>query len=137
MKYKPGDKVRIKSLEWYNENKDEDGEFCVYGDSYAIFIQVMSKFCGQTVTISEVVDDLYGILEDDGDYSWADYMIECLIEPSIENKPQCKMVSLDDVCSILYDMLHELDINDHIMVGTCEYDNVVDFIKDFRKAMGE
>ena len=133
MRYKKGDRVRIKGLDWYNKNKDKDGE--VYGDSYAIFIQVMSKFCGQTVTISEVVDDVYGILEDDGEYSWGDYMVECLIESAIENKPQEKMVSLDKVYGVLYDMLHELDINDHIMVGTFMYDNIVDFIEDFRKSL--
>ena len=137
MKYKVGDKVKIKSLDWYNKNKDEDGEVCVYGDSYAIFIQVMTKFCGQTVTISEVVDDLYGILEDGGDYSWADYMIECLIEPAIENKPQEKMVSLDKVCDILHDMLHDQWINDAEMVGTWAYYNMEEFMEDFCKKLEE
>lgn len=127
MKYKPGDKVRIKSLEWYNANKDEDGKVCVYSDSYAIFIQVMSKFCGQTVTILEVVDDLYGILEDDGDYSWADYMIECLIEPAIENKPQEKMISLNKACEYLESALKPV-------LG---YYSAAEFTDTFRKVMEE
>lgn len=37
----------------------------------------------------------------------------------------------------LDNMLHELDINDYTMVGTWEYDNVADFIKDFRKRLKE
>lgn len=129
MRYKKGDRVRIKSLEWYNANKDEDGKVYVYGDSYAIFIQVMSKFCGQTVTISEVVDDLYGILEDGGDYSWADYMIECLIEPAIENKPQEKMVSLEKVVEYL-----EANFPDIENVGSLYKES---FIRNFRKIMEE
>lgn len=139
MKYKTGDKVKIKSLDWYNENKDEVGS--VYGDSYAIFIQTMTKFCGQTVTILEGIDDVYGILEDDDEYSWADYMIECLIEPAIENEPQEKMVSLDDVCRFL---------DEHLYTGTStgdydygqeyicsDFNNASDLIFALRKAMGE
>lgn len=129
MRYKKGDRVRIKSLEWYNANKDEDGKVYVYCDSYAIFIQVMSKFCGQTVTISEVVDDLYGILEDGGDYSWADYMIECLIEPAIENKPQEKMVSLEKVVKYL-----EANFPDIENIGNRYKES---FIRNFRKVMEE
>ena len=26
MRFKVGDRVQIKSIDWYNENKDEDGE---------------------------------------------------------------------------------------------------------------
>ena len=34
MKYKVGDKVRIKSLDWYNENKDEFGVVLVENGDY-------------------------------------------------------------------------------------------------------
>jgi hypothetical protein len=139
MHYKTGDKVKIKSLDWYNENKDEVGG--VYGDSYAIFIQTMTKFCGQIVTISEVVDDVYGILEDYDDYSWADYMIECLIEPAVENKPQEKMVSLDDVCRFLDEHLYTSTSTGDYDYGQeyicSDFDNATDLIFALRKAMGE
>ena len=47
------------------------------------------------------------------------------------------MVSLDKVCDMSYEMLHEQDINDHISVATWEYDNVTDFVKDFCKRLNE
>ena len=46
MKYKVGDRVRIKSLDWYNENKDEEGDVRT-----AFFNEARSKYCGQVVTI--------------------------------------------------------------------------------------
>jgi hypothetical protein len=60
-----------------------------------------------------------------------------IVEDVANVEPQEKMVSIEDVCGVLYDMLHELDINDHTILGTCEYDNVVDFINDFRKSFEE
>ena len=51
MKYKVGDKVRIKSLDWYNKNKDKTNEIeC--GSVY--FISDMAVFCNKIVTISSV-----------------------------------------------------------------------------------
>ena len=52
-----------------------------------------------------------------------------------DENPKDGMVSLDKVCDLLYDMLHDQYINDSSMVGTFAYDNVVDFVEDFRKSL--
>ena len=48
MKYKIGDKVRIKSLDWYNQNKDQHGRVAC---GYHVFTEEMSKFCGCTMIV--------------------------------------------------------------------------------------
>lgn len=48
---------------------------------------------------------------------------------------QEKMVSLDKVCEMLYAMLTTQDINDYYYVTAPAYEDVVDFVDDFRKAM--
>jgi hypothetical protein len=52
-------------------------------------------------------------------------------------EPQEKMVSLDKVCDILYDMLHDQWINDGAMVGTWAYYNMEEFMEDFCKRLEE
>lgn len=130
MKYKIGDKVKVKSLDWYNQNKDEFGEVKCGG---YVFPYPMTKHCGKTVTIRciNTKDCYYVIYEDDGYRSWTDEMIEGIVD--IE--PQDKMVSLDKVCDMLYAMLTTQDINDYDYVTAPAYDNVVDFVDDFRKTM--
>ena len=79
-KYKVGDKVRIKCLDWYNENKDEDG---IVELSTHIFTPGMSQFCGKVVTIEDVfedIDDNVVYYIEEIDYDWTDEMIECLVE---------------------------------------------------------
>ena len=91
MKYKVGDKVKIKSFDWYNQNKDEDG-FVRCGDR--IFDDYMSVFCGSVVTICGIYSHCgYDVREDMQCRSWTDEMIECLVD----EEPQEKMVSLDKV----------------------------------------
>lgn len=202
MKYKAGDKVRIKSLEWYNTFKDDEG---VVDCGQWWFDKEMSRFCGKIVTICGV-DDMFNWYrigeEKNPNIKYNNNMIECLVERNgktypykigdrvilkgnnrcatitdlkynswgnlsyyikIDNdkdisvdyptnlllpydnvvedvadvEPQDKMVSLNKVCDILHDMLHELDINDHTMVGNWEYDNLVDFDEYFRKRLEE
>lgn len=87
MKYKVGDKVRIKSLDWYNENRDKIGQVdCGCGCVYAYFAPSMVTFCGQIVTISSVQTSLeaYRIKEDGGTFKWTDEMIEGLAEEGIQ-----------------------------------------------------
>ena len=79
MKYKVGDKVRIKSIDWYNENKGVLGNVeC--GDALMTFEK--ARFCGKIVTISSISDvtDTYKIDEDNEIYDWTDEMIEGLVE---------------------------------------------------------
>lgn len=78
MKYKVGDKVKVKSLDWYNENKNESG--VIKGDN-DYFVDEMSKFCGKIVTIEHIKNSVsnskfYIIEEDKNGYNWEDWMFE-------------------------------------------------------------
>lgn len=74
MKYKVGDKVRIKSLDWYIDC----GNVC--------FVHNMATLCGKIVTISSILPTLevYRIKEDNGEFNWTDEMIEGLVEEEDE-----------------------------------------------------
>lgn len=85
-KYKVGDKVQIKSLDFYNENKNILGNVeC--GD--ALMTIEKARFCGKIVTISSISDvtDTYGIEEDNGLWKWTDEMIERLVERNGKTYP--------------------------------------------------
>lgn len=92
MKYKVGDKVRMKSLDWYNTFKDEHG---VVDCGQWYFDKKMSRFCGKIVTICES-DDMFNWYrireENDSHIKYNNNMIE-----GLANEPQEKMVSLDKV----------------------------------------
>ena len=62
MKYKVGDKVRIKSLDWYNENKTPHGD--IWFDN-AVFVGGQSLYCGCELTIRLATDDSYYVIEND------------------------------------------------------------------------
>lgn len=63
-KFKEGDIVTIKNLDWYNANRNEGGYVgSVYGICH--FTQEMSKFCGKTFKIKKVIHENNIWLEDD------------------------------------------------------------------------
>lgn len=72
---KSGDKVKIKSLDWYNNKKDVNGNI-----NYTLgqFTPSMSLYCGKNVTITKQVDLLgFMIKEDNEKHVWTKVMFEC------------------------------------------------------------
>ena len=80
MKYKAGDKVKIKSLEWYNSaDKNEDGH--IEGYNGVLFTMGMTKYCGCDAKIIEVRSSSewkeFAKLDIDGcDWYWYDWMFD-------------------------------------------------------------
>ena len=75
MKYKVEDKVRVKSLVWYNKNRNECSSVVQNGIS---FTYSMSEYCGKIATIMSMGsdNDLYIIDIDKGKWCWYDWMLE-------------------------------------------------------------
>lgn len=72
MKYKVGDKVKVKSKEWFDLNYN--GSFINCGSR--AFTEEMSKYCGQILTIREVSEELAKYLTEGNRYNWTDEMFE-------------------------------------------------------------
>ena len=76
-----GQKVTIKSLDWYNSNKDKNGAVIL---SAEVFVEEMAEYCGKTATIVDVFKDLdgesnaimYRIDLDERGWNWTEEMFE-------------------------------------------------------------
>ena len=89
MKYKVGDKVRIRNIKWYKKmlsipsklfwiNKSIgffDGIRC----GSRVFTDEMCKFCGKVMTIQEIGTTFYLMEEDEIKYEFTDEMIEGIV----------------------------------------------------------
>lgn len=76
-KYKTGDKVTVKSKEWYLENRDDGIKKWVNLPDGNIFGLAKSKYCGRVMTIENVCSDGdYILVEDVDKMHWSDYMFE-------------------------------------------------------------
>jgi hypothetical protein len=88
LKYKVGDKVRIKSIDWYNEN-NVNGDDILENIGIFPFFPYMARFCGQVLTIKDIHITYYTMEETDYYTCWTDEMIEGLVEE--ETKPKFKV----------------------------------------------
>ena len=85
MKYKVGDKVRIKSIDWYNKNKDKWGVVLLGLDIK--FYPNMAKCCGKVLTIKHALNGAY-ITEEFDAFNWTDEMIEGLVEEETKSEDE-------------------------------------------------
>ena len=84
MKYQVGDKVRIKSLDWYNENKNKYGNI---HRGYMSFTSNMSIYCGAVLTICDIKDEFSYYHMKECEYKFTDEMIEGLVERNGKTYP--------------------------------------------------
>lgn len=110
LKYKVGNKVRIKSLDWYNENKDEFGVVLIENGQY-VFFESDTIWCGKVITIVDVcLDEYYTIAEDHGKHRWTDEMIEGLVEENITDVD--KSQDDNEIINIIDEYIHHLESNE-------------------------
>jgi hypothetical protein len=122
MRYKRGDRVKIKSLKWYNENKDQHGRVAC---GYHVFTEEMSKFCGCTMIVCNRTN--LGVMTMGGSASyWTDEMIEGIAVDLQEDK----MVSLNKIEKYLRE-------NIILYVWATNVDQQEEWFNNFRKAMEE
>lgn len=122
MRYKKGDRVKIKSLKWYNENKDQHGRVAC---GYHVFTEEMSKFCGCTMIVCNRTN--LGVMTMGGSASyWTDEMIEGIADDLQEDK----MVSLNKVEKYLRE-------NIILYVYATNLDQREEWFNNFHKAMEE
>ena len=102
MKYKIGDKVKIKT--WgelekeYGLNEDEDIN-CKYGFTKNTEIEIKKLNCNRILTIDKVRDYSYGMKEIKRNWSndFSDDMIKCLAKDDIKSEPITSRFEILDI----------------------------------------
>ena len=90
MKYKVGDKVLIKSIDWYNGNKNKYGNI---NCGYMPFTSDMSIYCGELLTICDIKDEFSYYHMKECEYMFMDEMIECKVEEETKShNNMCKQL---------------------------------------------
>ena len=131
MKYKIGDKVRIKSLDWFKANEySGQGTY----DDVVAFLKMTDECCGKELTIDFIFTDERGtgyIMKEPNVSQWR--FTDSMIEGLADAEPQEKMVSLEQVCEWLKNT-----IDDDVFINcgaVVKFMQANEFVEYFRKSM--
>ncbi|HAU85231.1 MAG TPA: hypothetical protein DCW90_06930, partial [Lachnospiraceae bacterium] len=133
MKYKVGDKVRVRN---WDDMVKEFGTDCGYIlTPGCYFVGYMKKYCNSIVTIDAINDNIYNIKEDNNVWQWCDEMFE----PDYHFKPArkiektliSKVASDFSDCSITDETFH------NILNYTIQFESVKDVINKYDKEINE
>ena len=98
LKYKAGDQVRIKSLDWYNMHCDDAGNVDC---GCEIFEKDMKPYLGKVFTIHRIVDNSKYEMEEAFDFFlFTDEMIEGLVEELLDNDMEEHQKIVDEIMAI-------------------------------------
>ena len=76
--YKPGQYAVVKSLSWYNKNKNKDNRIYFNESREYSFIKEMTLYCGQLIRITKYHYKGYRVEVQDGtipEICWQDWML--------------------------------------------------------------
>ena len=128
MKYKPGDKVRIKSLDWFKANEySGQGTY----DDVLTFLKMTDECCGKEITIDFIFADERGtgyiMKEPETQWRFTDSMIEGLVdepkEKVIEGLFECDVIEasqLDEHMMRMPTITTPDDIREHVKDTACK-----------------
>ena len=125
MKYKVGDKVRVRTDLQIRTN---------YGDY--MFVSGMDDYKGSVVTISDVFSNVYYIKEDKGKWGWTDELFEGLAEDELTAEEAIRL--LGELC-FKYSLCSDCPVKHLRGDMTCRSfrighpDKVVEVLKQFKK----
>lgn len=122
LKYKVGDYVRIKSLDWYNKNKDNYG--AIYAGNGFCFWKNMTRHCGEIMKITTVKvdpeDSNKGFyFMENSEEKWTDGMIECLVEEETNDCEKCGLTRNSTRCLFMDNCPHN------------KHKNIIEIPKDY------
>lgn len=117
MKYKVGDRVKIKSLEWYNSlKKDSDGDVYLE-ECHNYMVSGMADILGKTAIIEDTSSKFYNINLDNGKWLWNDEMFE---EETVEEYAELINIannSKNNVCTTIDYEQRRYEIAKAILTG--------------------
>lgn len=120
VKYKVGDKVKVKSLDelkktyLYDEKEETVYEKKKYAGCH--FIEPMQKYCGEIITIESVGEERY--YNSKTGYYFADWMLEAIVEETKPNStPRNKYDReiLPNTYVDVYDVLRAFEVTDQAL----------------------